>query len=191
MFGTTVGTTARWWRRVFYLGVIVTLLGNLKGYVLPVLNEVNGELGTNFPINNVMWFVVLPGLMGIAVALDRVIVYLMIVVVGAFAVAISQGDCMEPDIVIGTIRCGSRGMGWAKADAMDLFHGSDDILAALFHWSHEIKSLIFVVVLGALLAFGVWLLLALLRLAVNLYREWKKPDDRLEPHMLPVRRRSL
>jgi hypothetical protein len=47
-----------------------------------VVDEINTELGISLDINNVMHFVVLPGLMEIALVLDSMIFYLMLVSFG-------------------------------------------------------------------------------------------------------------
>jgi hypothetical protein len=156
------GTTGRWWRRFFYFGVLLTALGTLKPYVLPILTEANGELGTSFDIDNVMRFVVLPGLMGIALVFDRLIFLLMMLIVGSFGYAISQGSCTEPDLVKGVIRCGWIGVDHVKATALDLFQRGAEIRAAFSHLGDAADSywgvIKYAILILVLLAF-VWTVL--------------------------------
>jgi hypothetical protein len=138
------------------------------------LNEANGELGTNFDIDNVMRFVVLPGLMGIALVFDRLIFILTIFITGCFGYATSQGFCTEPDLVKGAIGCGSIGVDRIKAIALDLFHRRDEIRATFVDLGHEIMNVVLIVIL---LGIGWILLSAFLEWLEYKFWEWKKGKE--------------
>jgi hypothetical protein len=154
--------------------VILTSLSTLKPYVLPILNEANGELGTSFDIDNVMRFVVLPSLMGIALVFDRLIFILMILIAGCFGYAIFQGSCTEPDLVKGVIGCGSMGADHVKAIALDLFHRRDEIRATFVDLGHEIMNVVLILIL---VGFGCMLLSLFLDWLEYKFWEWKKGKE--------------